>query len=208
MRAKGYFITATDTSAGKTFAAKRLAAAFLKMGLNVGVMKPVETGCKVKNDKLIPKDAVMLKAASLSDDNIDLINPYRFAEPLSPSIAEKITETKIDFKKIRTAFLKLSALHDVIIVEGAGGILSPISRNKTNADLAKFLALPVIIVVPARLGAINQALLAINAARTKGLRIAAVLLNRRKGIGRNDACLAYNQAEIERFGKLRVIEIT
>ncbi|MBI5235571.1 MAG: dethiobiotin synthase [Deltaproteobacteria bacterium] len=200
---RSFFITGTDTGVGKTFIARGLATAFMDMGLCVGVMKPVETGCRVKKGSLMPTDALMLMEAASSTDPLDVVNPYRFKTPVAPNIAARLERKKINLEKIINAFKTIAAKHDVTLVEGAGGILSPVTNDISNADLAQLLGLSVIIVVPSRIGAVNQALLAIEATRTRGIDIAAVALNR---LGGQDASLPYNKGEIERLGGVRVVE--
>lgn len=202
---RAYYITGTDTGVGKTFIACGLARAFMAMGLSVGVMKPVETGCCVRKGKLMPTDALTLMEAASSTDPLDVVNPYRFKTPVAPNIAARLERKIVKLEKIKNAFKTIADRHDVTLVEGAGGILSPLTNDMSNAVLAQLLGLPVIIVVPSRLGAVNQALLAIEAARSRGLHISAVALNRipRKG---KDASLRYNRGEIERLGGVRVVE--
>jgi len=207
VKRRGWFITATDTGVGKTYFSCALVRALRQGGIKAGVLKPVETGCSSIGAGLVPADALKLKAASRTSAELDLINPYRFSQPISPSIAEKISKRRIDFRKIGACFEKISASHDVVVVEGAGGILSPISKDRTNAQLARYLKLPVVIVVPDRLGAINQALMAVNAARVHGLEVSCVILNSRKGRAKADSRVGLDRAEIEKFGRVRVVAI-
>ncbi len=203
---QSFFITGTDTGVGKTFIARGLARAFRDMGLSVGVMKPVETGCRVRKGALIPPDALMLMEAASSTDSLDIVNPYRFKTPVAPNIAARLERKKINLEKIEKSFKTIVAGHDVTLVEGAGGILSPVTDELDNAGLARMLGLDVIIVVPSRLGAVNQALLAIEATRSRGLALAAVVLNNIDGRGKQDASLKYNKDEIKRLGGVRVVE--
>ncbi len=222
---RAYFITGTDTGVGKTFIACGLARAFMAMNLRVGVMKPVETGCRVKRGALIPADALALMEAASSAtflhrpcyhtrprqrkvvlDALDIVNPYRFKTPVAPNIAARLERKKISLAKIKKAFKAISGNHDVTLVEGAGGILSPVTDNMSNADLALHLGLPVIIVAPQRLGAVNQSLLAIEAAQSRRLTIAAVVLNDMHDC-RGRAAMRYNRAEIERLGRVRVVGV-
>lgn len=208
MHKRAYFITATDTGVGKTFIACALAKAFTEMGLSVGVMKPFESGCRIRKGALIPLDALALMKAAASTYPLDIVNPYRFKATLAPNIAARLERKRINLDKIKKAFKTIANGHDVTLVEGAGGILSPVTNKMNNADLAMLLGLSVIIVVPSRLGAVNQALLAIEAARSRGLEIDAVVLNRigRKG-NEEDANLLHNRVEIERIGGVRVVEV-
>jgi len=84
---KGIFITGTDTGVGKTFVAAGLIRAIREKGINVCPMKPVETGCKIKNGKLVPADALKLLRASVIEESLDAVNPYRFRQPLAPAVA-------------------------------------------------------------------------------------------------------------------------
>ncbi|MBI5886562.1 MAG: dethiobiotin synthase [Deltaproteobacteria bacterium] len=209
MTKRAYFIIATDTGVGKTFIACGLAKAFRSMGLSVGVMKPFESGCGVRNGALVPADALALIKAASSTDPLDLVNPYRFRAALAPNIAARLERKKINLEKIKKAFKMIADGYDVTLVEGAGGILSPITNAMSNADLALLMGLPVIIVVPSRLGAINQALLAIEAARTRGLEVSAVVLNRLPQMGHrgSDNSLRYNRGEIKHIGGVEVVEV-
>ncbi|MBI5970893.1 MAG: dethiobiotin synthase [Deltaproteobacteria bacterium] len=160
---------------------------------------------KVALDALVPTDALMLMDAAKSTDPLDIVNPYRFKTPVAPNIAGRLERRKISVAKIKKSFKAIADKHDVTLVEGAGGILSPVTDNLNNAGLARMLGLDVIIVVPSRLGAVNQALLAIEAARMRGLTVSAVVLNliTRKGQG---VSLRYNMAEIKRLGGVRIVE--
>ncbi len=174
---KGIFITGTDTGVGKTVVAAGLVSLLIKEGLDVGVMKPVETGCSKRNDRLAPRDATFLKAVSGSRDPLPLINPYRFSEPLAPLIAAEIDHKKIDVKRIRSAYQKLRKRHDILFVEGAGGLLVPLAGKLTNLDLILELNLPILVVVGSRLGAVNHALLTLAWAKENGVKVLGVFIN-------------------------------
>jgi dethiobiotin synthetase len=174
---EGVFITGTDTGVGKTIVTASLISLFIDEGVNVGVMKPIETGCRWRNGKLIPKDATLLKAVSGSEDDLSLINPYQFSKPLAPLIAAEMDHKKIELEKIFSAYKRLRKNHDLIFVEGAGGLLVPLTRKSTNLDLILKLNLPLIVVVGSRLGAINHTLLTLNCAKEKGVKIIGLLIN-------------------------------
>ncbi len=201
---RGCFITGTDTAVGKTFVTSLLAKALSDEGINTGVMKPVETGCAVKNGILIPKDALMLKASAASNDPIDIINPYRFAPPLAPNIAARLGCVKIDFRKIKDCYGALSKAHDVVLVEGAGGLLAPLTEKKTIADLVLFLRLPLIIVAPSRIGVINQTLLTVECARKSKIPVKGIILNNPQS-PKKDPSREFNRAEIERLTDIPVL---
>ncbi|MBI5561324.1 MAG: dethiobiotin synthase [Deltaproteobacteria bacterium] len=200
-----WFITATDTGAGKTTITAGLAAALRRLGRNVGVMKPIETGCGEDGESLVAADAAALKAASGSDDPLYLINPYRFARPLSPRLSARLEGAVIDFGRILAAYDALSRKHDLMLVEGAGGLLAPVADDKTMADVAALLGLPVVIVAPSRLGVINHALLTVEAAHGRGIKVSGIILNNPAQPGGRDESGRHNRAEIERLAKPPVL---
>lgn len=174
---KGIFITGTDTGVGKTHVTCGLAAELSWRCLNVGVMKPVETGCLMRRGKLVPKDAVALARSSGVHDSPELINPYRFREPIAPATAAAREGKRIDVRKILRAFGVLSEGHEFMLVEGAGGIMVPLTSKSTFLDLAKELDLPVLIVARPNLGAVNHTLLTVNALRGRSIPIAGICIN-------------------------------
>jgi len=196
--ARAFFITGTDTNIGKTFVATLVARALKARGIDIGVMKPVETGCAVKDGALVPMDAVALKEAAGSGDPLDLINPYRFAPPLSPNVAARLSGVEIDLIKIETAFKTLSAVHEIIIVEGAGGLLVPLNDDQNMADLVVRLKARLLIIAPSRLGVINHTLMTCECARALGIDVAGVILNH-PAPRPDDASVKYNRSEIERY---------
>lgn len=174
--AQGLFITGTDTGVGKTTVGCALASA-LAGRARVGVFKPVETGCRTEAGRLVPEDAVRLRAAARMDVSLDLVCPYRFAEPLAPWIAAERAGERIDPERIRESYRRISSVSDLVLIESAGGLLVPITRTYAYADLAADLALPLLVVVGSRLGAINQTRLTIECASRRGLGVAGYVLN-------------------------------
>jgi dethiobiotin synthetase len=173
----GLFITGTDTGVGKTFVACGLAARLLQLGYRVGVMKPAETGCIDKDGELVPEDAVKLKQASTCDLPLEKICPYRFREPLAPSVAAERAGERIDVDRLIDIYREISAVYDLTIVEGAGGLMVPLLPSYTYADLARVLKLPILVVAPNRLGVINHLVLTLEHAGCKGLRVLGYVLN-------------------------------
>ncbi len=163
----GYFIAGTDTGVGKTRATAGLLRGLVELGLQPRGMKPVSAGGN--------EDATMIAAVTgqIADD-VNL-NPYNLAEPLSPHIAAENAGICIDIKRICTAYAALTAESGIVLVEGAGGWLSPISDDQTMADIAVALRLPVLLVVGLRLGCLNHALLTAQAIRASGLALAGWL---------------------------------
>lgn len=175
---KGIFITGTDTGVGKTFFTASLAAYGRALGYRVGVMKPAETGCEEKNGELVPADALRLEEASGSGEPMEKICPYRFREPLAPSIAAERAGAKIDVDHLLAVYAEISAAHDITLVEGAGGLLVPLLPSYTYADFARVAKLPIIVVAANKLGAINHLLLTLEHASCKGLCPLGYVLNR------------------------------
>jgi len=179
MMIQGIFITGTDTGVGKTYIGAGLAAALREQGIDVGVMKPAETGCGLRKGVLVPHDTMKLINAGGVDDPLDLVNPYRFRAPLAPAIAASHEGKKIDIRRIVSAFRTLSRKHEYMVIEGAGGIMVPLTMGRHYLDLARVLNLPVLVVARPGLGTINHSLLTIMALRSCRLRIAGIVINHR-----------------------------
>jgi len=166
---KGFFITGTDTSVGKTHFSVALVHALKKQGKTVAVMKPIASGAEYDSGELRNEDAQLLLEASGLDIPYELVNPYVFEAPVAPHIAAAENNVQISIPYIVDAYNKLAEHADVVVVEGAGGWLMPLnasvhrSQQFTLEHLAKQLKLPVIMVVGMRLGCLNHALLTVNA---------------------------------------------
>lgn len=202
MESKGFFITGTDTGVGKTFVTAGIAAVLRGKGINVGVMKPVETGCIEKDGKLVPQDAVFLRKSAGVNDEIDLINPYRFKAPLVPSIASRLENKTIELNNIKECHDKLAAQHKVMLVEGVGGLLVPLNETETVADLIKLFQLPLIVIAESRLGAINHTLLTVKHAQSIGIEVKGIILN--YPAFSMDESLSTNKIEIKRLTGLPI----
>jgi dethiobiotin synthetase len=176
MNTKGIFITGTDTDVGKTIVAAVLARLLLNKGINVGVMKPVTTGCTQHGESLVSGDAELL-AWSAGVELTSEVAPYLFREPIAPAAAAELEHTKIEFSRILAAFHKLSEEHDFIIVEGAGGLMVPLAGGLLVADLAKLLALPLLVVARPDLGTVNHTLLTCFAAKGLGCSVKGTIIN-------------------------------
>jgi dethiobiotin synthetase len=173
---KGIFITGTDTGVGKTIVAATLAYLLRMKGGDVGVMKPITSGCHEENGRLVSDDAVLLcRSASIacSDD----VAPYLLRAPLAPAEAARIDGVAIDFAHIREAYDRLVSAHDFVIVEGAGGLMVPLAGGLLVADLARELDLSLLVVARPDLGTINHTVLTCFSARQMGLSVAGVIIN-------------------------------
>jgi dethiobiotin synthetase len=164
---QGYFITGTDTNVGKTWASVALMRYFKAQGKSVIGLKPVASGCFVKDTKLYNDDALLLQANASFKLDYDLVNLYAFEPPVSPHIAGK--EQPVDLMVVKSKFEQVKEQAQVVIVEGAGGWHSPLNDFHDNSDLAKELNLPVIVVVAIKLGCINHAKLTFDAIIKSGL---------------------------------------
>ncbi len=164
---KGYFITGTDTNVGKTWATIALMRYFKNQGKSVAGMKPVASGCLMQDGQLKNEDALLIQGNASVPIDYDLVNPYAYEPPVSPHIAGANNPVELD--QLIARFELLKALTDVVVVEGAGGWYSPLNDREANSDLAKALALPVIMVVAIRLGCINHARLTHQAIKQSGV---------------------------------------
>lgn len=166
-------MTGTDTGVGKTLVAAAMIVALRRRGLRVAPMKPVVAGRE--NGRYADVDC--LREAAGGDQPVDLVSPYRFAEPIAPHIAAAADGVVIDVERIVAAFARLAAGADAVVVEGAGGFRVPLGPGHDIAGLAQRLALPVVLVVRVRLGCINHALLTAEAVAGRGLPLAGWVAN-------------------------------
>ncbi len=172
---KGYFITGTDTGVGKTVVTACLATLFKNRGENVGVMKPIETGVNPECCSAANSDArFLIEVAGVQDTDVCT---YRLKSPTSPYQAARMEGKELDPDKILTGFRVLQSRHSMMLVEGIGGLMVPISRRYYVADLALQMNLPLIIVSRLQVGTLNHTLMTINTARQHGLNVKGVILN-------------------------------
>ena len=163
---KALFVTGTDTGVGKTFVGCALATALRTRGLRVAVMKPVETGVTGE-----PEDALALRAASGDPAPLDDVCPHRLRAPLAPAVAARLEGVTLDVGRLVTLVERRRRAADVLLVEGAGGLLVPVAGRVTWADIAGRLALPTLIVAANRLGTVNHCALTARVAAAAGLRV-------------------------------------
>lgn len=154
-----FFVTGTDTGVGKTTVTVRLMQHVAAQGLKVVGMKPVASGCEWLADRWQNEDVIQLTAASNIQAPPELVNPYCFQPAIAPHIAAAQAGVEIQLDVIKTAYTALTELADVVIVEGAGGLLVPLNQTQSIGDLLQALELPALLVVGMRLGCINHALL-------------------------------------------------
>jgi len=184
---RGYFVTATDTGVGKTFITAALATALRAHGRDVAIFKPVQSGATADDPS---GDAVLLGADCV----------YGFAASLAPLVAARAEGRTIELEPILARARELAHEHELLLVEGAGGLLVPLADGLDMADLAVALGLPLVVVARAGLGTVNHTLLTIEAARARGLELAGVVLN-----GESDESTADNATLIEAGSGVRVL---
>jgi dethiobiotin synthetase len=195
---KSLFITGTDTGIGKTTIASCLSAFLaLKKGMKVGVMKPFESGLSKRDKDMLPWDAICLREASGSTDELYEINPYTFEAPLAPEVAAQLEHIQIDVDMVDRIFKRLVKLHDIVVIEGAGGILVPIKPNFFYIDLIKRWSSPTLIVSRLGLGTINHTLLTARYLKSEGVRVVGVILNDIDG--REDLAAKTNPEALQRY---------
>jgi dethiobiotin synthetase len=178
LQGKGFFITGTDTSVGKTTVAAAIALNLKRQGLNIGIMKPFATATKRYSSKYNSADVALLSIITKVKDKPNDINPFFSSVPAAPYTASLMRKScKADISKAIRSYTKLATAHDQMIVEGIGGIMVPLTRTKCLVDFARAINLPVIIVARFQLGMINHILLTVRACLDYGLDIAGIILN-------------------------------
>lgn len=202
--AQGYFITGTDTEIGKTHSAVKLVQHYQAQGKRVLAMKPVASGCDILPDGRWHNDDVARLVAATGQTDLELMNPYRFLPPVSPHIAAREAGVEIDLAVIADHYHSLAAQADVVLVEGAGGWLAPLSDHYRMQELAQRLQLPVILVVGMRLGCINHALLSAQAIEASGCQLAGWIANR---VVPNQLAYADNLATLRQYLGAPLLEI-
>ena len=178
-RIPGLFITGTDTEVGKTCVTALIAKSLVASGRRVGVYKPAASGCWYQDDELVSDDALLLWEAAARPGPLQRVCPQRFEAPLAPHLAACEEGRQLDAGLLRTGVEYWHDHSDVVLVEGAGGLLSPIGEREYVADLAADLGFPLVVVTRNALGTINHTLLTLRAAATHRppLAVAGLVLN-------------------------------
>jgi len=173
---KPIFVTATDTDIGKTYVCAGLAYALKKLDVDVGIMKPFACGVKQKIG-FSSNDLTILANAAMVDDAEDIINPFFFPIPASPYTAAKNLGVKIDVEHVMECFRKLDQIHDIMLVEGIGGIMTPILKDYAILDLIKDLMANTIIVTSSKIGTVNHTVLTCNMCKNMNIPIKGLIIN-------------------------------
>ena len=173
---KPLFVTATDTDIGKTYVCAGLAYALKKSGIDVGIMKPFACGVKQKIG-FSSNDLTILTNAAMVDDAEDIINPFFFPISASPYTAAKNLGVKIDVEHVMECFRKLDEIHDIVLIEGIGGIMTPILKDYAIIDLVKDLMANTIIVTSSKIGTVNHTVLTYNMCKNMNIPIKGLIIN-------------------------------
>lgn len=172
----GLFFTGTDTNAGKTFVVAVVARALRQRGEPVRVCKPVATGATLTNGRLVSDDTVRLAEAVEWTGPLEAITPWTFAEPVAPPVAARLHRVKLTLDMLANAVARHRAAESLLLVEGIGGLLCPVTETEMVADLIKLLRLPLVIVARRALGTLNHTLLTLEVAHGRGLKVAGVVV--------------------------------
>lgn len=183
-KSKTFFIAGTDTDVGKTYTAGLLAASLHHSGVKVAVYKPVASGCQLNGDERIADDAVRLwnsagRPATAAGPSValDQVCPQKFLAPLAPTRAAELEKATVDVDRLRRGADVWQVDHDFLLVEGAGGLFSPLADRFLNIDLALQFDDPRLIIVAAnRLGVIHQTLATCAAALYRGIKPHGIIL--------------------------------
>ena len=187
---KPIFVTSTDTDVGKTYVCAGLAYSLKKLGIDVGIMKPFACGVKQKIG-FSSNDLTILTNAAMVDDAEDIINPFFFPIPASPYTAAKNLGVKIDVEHVMECFRKLDEIHDIMLVEGIGGIMTPILKDYAIIDLIKDLMANTIIVTSSKIGTINHTILTCKMCKNMNIPVKGLIINNFESTG-------YSIPELER----------
>ena len=196
---RGLFITGTGTEVGKTYVAVAIVRALVASGRRVGVYKPAASGCPLVEGRLESDDALALWEAAGRPGELDEVCPQRFAAPLAPHLAARAEGREIDAALLRRGLDVWAASSEIVVVEGAGGLLSPLSDDEYVADLAADFGFPLVVVAPNVLGVIHQTLATLVVAETfpTPLTVAGIVLNRPSAKPPDESCRT-NLAELRR----------
>lgn len=197
---RGLFITGTDTEVGKTFVTALLARTLVGQGHAVGVYKPAASGCIEQDGRRVAEDALLLREAAGLEVDLESICPQQFTAPLAPHLAAMKEDQSVQPDLLRSGLAFWKGRCDIVLVEGIGGLMSPVSDEDYVADLAYDFGYPLIVVSPNTLGVINQTLQTLITASSfrDGLPIAGVVLNdARMPVAEQDPSVASNRRQLE-----------
>ena len=173
---KSLFIAGTDTDVGKTYITAGLAVVLRKMDVDVGVMKPFAAGSAQKKGYKSEDVEILSRAAKVNDPE-SLVNPQFFPIPASPYTAWKKLKIKPQVSTILSSFKKLSKLHDMMLVEGMGGIMTPILKDYYITNLIKEMKIPTVIVTRSKVGTVNHTIMTVKMCEKYKIPIKGIIIN-------------------------------
>jgi dethiobiotin synthetase len=204
---KGVFVTGTGTGVGKTVVCGLLGGFLQAQGMRVVTQKWVETGAGDGPSDVAVHRHLMGQHGTAPDARSSDRCPYRFSLPASPHLASSLEGRRVDPAVIEAAFLRLAETHDAVLVEGAGGLLVPLSEDLLTGDLVARIGLPVLVVARNRLGCVNEALLTAEAVRRRGLPLLGFVFNRfpEEGNATPAEAISDNPRIVAKFGGAPVL---
>lgn len=171
-----YFISGIDTDAGKSIVTGVIARTLLKKGVNVVTQKFIQTGCVgISEDILKHREIMGIEPLEVDKDGTTC--PYVMTYPASPHLAAEIDKVDIDVKRIHQSTVKLSAMYDMVLLEGAGGLYVPVTRDYLTIDYIQEYKHPLILVSSSKLGSINHTLMSLELCRLRGIEVKYVVYN-------------------------------
>lgn len=186
--AQRLFITGTDTGVGKTTVSSSIVRHWHSQGQRIGAYKPVASGCEFTSEgQPFWGDVEAYFEALHGQFPRDRICPQSFAAPLAPPVAARQAGRSVDAELLLSGARWWESQVDSLLVEGAGGLLSPLTETESNADLAVALGYPVLVIARLGLGTINHTLLTVEAAQRRGLQIKGVILNAAQPAGPDES---------------------
>ncbi len=194
---QGIFVTATDTEVGKTFVSAVLLKLLLDHGVKATYFKPVATGCEKRGHELIPEDLERVKELTGLQFSVDLHCPYRYIYPVAPLAAAQLEDRPINVEKIYKSLDTLLKSYPVVVVEGVGGVLVPITEKTLLLDIMEDLRLPSLVVCRPSLGTVNHSLLTIKAIQDRDIQVLGFVTSGHRDD--SDQAVTTSPALIEKF---------
>jgi len=211
MKQKGIFITGTDTDVGKTIVTAGLLNLLRSEGIDAVPMKPVQTGCVLRNGEYTAPDldfSLSYSELTYTEDEYRCMSPYKYGPACSPHLAGRLAECFPNIKNIVSSLKKLEECRELVLVEGAGGIMVPLNSNDMMIDLMKAIAYPVILVAHTGLGTINHTLMSIQMLRSLNINILGVVFNNTVKVKKEDKFIVDDNIKtVAEFGKVNILGV-
>ena len=211
MKHKGIFITGTDTDAGKTIVAAGLLGLLRESGINAIPIKPIQTGCIQNENMLNAPDldfSIKYSGVEYTDEEYEYMAPFKYKPACSPHLAGELADYYPSIKSIIPNVDYLLKKYELVIMEGAGGIMVPLNEDEMMLDLMKKMKLPVILVSRTGLGTINHTLMSLQILRNNGIDILGLIFNNTVPVNsENEFIIEDNIRTIAKFGKVEVLGV-